>query len=166
MIRPAAARALRRWAEVIVAGAVGAVGAWLALQGGYILTPIGALICAFAAIFGAAGYRRMRFAQDTNAAGFIEITEGQIAYFADDTGGFVSLPDMVELRLITLQHRRFWRLKQRDGQALMIPVDAAQNGALFDAFAALPNINTAALVAALTTAPSAPDATQTLWRRA
>ena len=65
------------------------------------------------------------------------------------TGGAVSLPDLVELRLMTLRGRRLWRLKQSDGQALLIPVEARGADALFDAFAALPGLDTGDLVAAL-----------------
>jgi hypothetical protein len=61
----------------------------------------------------------------------------------------VALPDLVELRLITLRGRRLWRLKQSDGQTLLIPVDAAGADRLFDAFASLPGMDSAALVAAL-----------------
>lgn len=166
MIRPAARAMLRRWAEVILAAALALLGLWLAAKGGYVLLPIGAGIALLAAGYAVAAYRRMRFAQDPHAAGFVEVTEGQIAYFSDDTGGFISLPELTELRLITLSNRRFWRLKQRDGQALLIPVDAAENAALFDAFASLPQMNSAALLAALAAKPYAANATVTLWRRA
>lgn len=165
MIRPAALTLLRRWAEVILAAFLALLGLWLATKGGFVALPIGAGIALLAAGYGVAAYRRMRFAQDTAAAGFVEVTEGQIAYFADETGGFVSLPELVELRLITLSRRRFWRLKQRDGQALLIPVDAAENAALFDAFASLPQMDMAGLVAALQAAPVADNAALTLWRR-
>jgi hypothetical protein len=165
VIRPAALTLLRRWREVIGSAIFGALGLWMASRGGYVFLPLGMATAIAALGYGLPAYRRVRFAQDTAAAGFVEVTEGQIAYFADDAGGFVSLPELVELRLITLSYRRFWRLKQRDGQALLIPVDAAQNAALFDAFAALPHMNSAALVAALTSPPQAESGTQTLWRR-
>lgn len=165
MIRPAALTLLRRWAEVILAALLALLGLWLASKGGYVLLPIGAGIAGLAGGYAVAAYRRMRFAQDPHAAGFIEVTEGQIAYFSDDTGGFIALPELIELRLVTLSRRRFWRLKQQDGQALLIPVDAAENAALFDAFASLPQMDSAALLAALAAKPNADNATVTLWRR-
>jgi hypothetical protein len=166
MIHPSALTLLRHWVEVVLAGMVALLGLWAAAQGGYVLLPIGAVITLLAAGYGLAAYQRMRFAQDPTAAGFIEVTEGQIAYFAEDGGGFISLPELIELRLVTVRQSRLWRLKQRDGQALLIPVDAAQNAALFDAFASLPQMNSAALLAALSTPPSTDNATLTLWRRA
>ena len=79
----------------------------------------------------------------------VEVDEGQIAYFGPQVGGAVGLPDLVEIRLITMRGRRLWRLKQSDGQAMLIPVEAAGAERLFDAFAALPGMDTAVLVAAL-----------------
>jgi hypothetical protein len=64
-------------------------------------------------------------------------------------GGFVSVPELVELRLVALRGRRLWRLKQADGQALLVPVDAAGAEALFDVFAALPGMDMPALLAVL-----------------
>ena len=165
MIRPTALALLHRWREVIGSAVFAALGLWMASRGGYVFLPLGMAGTIAALGYGLSAYRRMRFAQQTNAAGFVEVTEGQIAYFAGDTGGFVALPELVELRLITLSRRRYWRLKQRDGQALLIPVDAAENAALFDAFASLPQMDSAALIAALTTPPQTESATQTLWRR-
>jgi hypothetical protein len=78
----------------------------------------------------------------------------------------------VELRLVTLRGRRLWRLKQGDGQVLLVPVDAAGAEALFDVFAALPGLDMRALLAALSpegagggTALVAGEAMQVIWRR-
>ena len=64
-----------------------------------------------------------------------------------------------------------WRLKQTDGQALLIPVDAEGAEKLFDVFASLPGMDTAELVLALH--PSAPQQanltlaaeTRVIWRK-
>ena len=89
-----------------------------------------------------------------------------------EVGGFLSLQDVVELRLLSLRGRRLWRLKQSDGQALLIPVDAKGAERLFDAFANLPGMDSAALVAALDpqTLPSEgaltlAAQTRVIWRR-
>ena len=95
------------------------------------------------------GLFSLRFAQRVDAPGVVEVDEGQVGYFGPGDGGFVGLPDLVELRLISLKGRRMWRLKQADGQALLVPVDAAGAERLFDAFASLPGMDTQALVAAL-----------------
>jgi hypothetical protein len=88
-----------------------------------------------------------------DAPGMVEVDEGQVGYFGPGDGGFVGLPELVELRLITVRGGRFWRLKQADGQALLIPVDAAGAERLFDAFASLPGMDTQALVTALAPLP-------------
>ena len=66
-----------------------------------------------------------------------------------------------------------WRLKQADGQALLIPVDAKGAGRLFDAFANLPGMDTADLIAALEPSALPSQAaltlaaeTRVIWRRA
>jgi hypothetical protein len=46
-----------------------------------------------------------------------------------------SLDELVEIRLLAMRGRRMWRLKQTDGQALLIPVDAEGAEKLFDVFA-------------------------------
>ena len=104
----------------------------------------------------------------------VEVDEAQISYMGPTTGGFVSLSELVELRLLTLRGRRLWRLKQADGQALLVPVDAAGSAALFDAFGNLPGMDTSALVRALEPVSRASGAAlvnadqpemQVIWRR-
>jgi hypothetical protein len=149
LIRPEASAALWRLREVFAAVALGGVGAWLAALGGYVLVPLGAAVIVLAAGFGVLAWRRMRFAQVGVAPGVVEFDEGQVSYFGPNAGGAVALRELVELRLMTLGGRRVWRLKQQDGQALLIPVEAMGAERLFDAFAALPGMDTAALVAAV-----------------
>lgn len=148
-VRPAVMAGLRRGREAISAVAVVAFGLWLAWLGGYLLVPLGAAVVAVGAAWALQALRRLRFAQGNHAPGVVEVDEGQIAYLGPEAGGFVGLPDLVELRLISLQGRRQWRLKQADGQALLVPVDAVGADRLFDAFASLPGMDTQALVAAL-----------------
>lgn len=158
MIRPELIAQIRRAHEVIWAAGVGSVGAWLIWLGGYLLVPIGSMAMLLGAALGVMAWRRMRFAQDIDAPGVVEVDEGQISYLGPTVGGSVSLPELAELRLITLRGHRLWRLKQTDGQTILIPVDAAGADRLFDAFASLPGMDSGALVAALgrpTTAASA-----------
>ncbi len=172
MISTAALAQIRRWWEVAVVAAIAALGAYWASLGGLILLPLGLGLMALCLPLGLSAYRRQRFAQGIAAAGVIEVVEGELRFFAPEDsahpagmGGFINLPDLVELRLVHLDHHRFWRLKSGDGQALLIPVDAAGNAALFDVFAALPQMDSAALVHALNAQPATGTATQTLWRR-
>jgi len=148
-VRPELSAAVWRWREVLAAGLVAALGAWAATRGGYLLTPLGLGILALGAGWALTAWRRLRFRQDGEAPGLVRVTEAEIAYYGPRVGGFVGLPDLSEVRLLTLRGRRIWKLKQGDGQMLHIPVEAQGAEALFDAFAALPGIDMAALVAAL-----------------
>lgn len=172
LIRPALAARLFRWREPICAAGLGLAGVWIATRGGWLLGPLGAAVVAVAAGWGASAWRRLRFAPDLGAPGMVEVDEGQVGYLGPAFGGYVALPDLVELRLLTMRGRRLWRLKQADGQALLIPVDAAGAERLYDAFASLPGMDTAALVAALSpvgttggTALGADAVTRVIWRR-
>ena len=148
-IRPELTTAALRWREVLAGAALALLGLWTATRGGYFLTPLGLALLALGAGWALTAWRRLRFQQEGEAPGIVRVTEAQIAYFGPRIGGFVGLPDLAEIRLLTLRGRRIWKLKQGDGQMLHIPVEADGADALFDAFAALPGIDTAALVAAL-----------------
>lgn len=164
MIRPAARDWLWQRREPIAALALCGLGLWLAMLGGWLLIPIGVGACLLGAGLGLSALRRLRFAQAILAPGLVEVDEGQVGYLGPAFGGFVSLPEVVELRLVTINRRRLWRLKQADGQALLIPVDAAGAERLFDAFASLPGLDTASLVASVQTfGPT--GGTRVIWRR-
>ena len=162
LIRTDLRAAAYRARELIAAGAVACAGLWLLWLGGYLLVPLGGAILAGSALWAVQARRRLRFAQAVTAPGMVEVDEGQIGYLGPAFGGFVALPDLVELRVLTVQGSRVWRLKQQDGQALLIPVAAAGADRLFDAFASLPGIDMNRLA-------EAADAGATdglLWRRA
>lgn len=173
MIRADAAATLHRWREVIAATALGLSGLYLASRGGIVLVPLGLAIAALAAALALQAARRLRFAGETPAPGLIEVDEAQITYLTSIGGGAVSLAELAEIRLVTRAGHRYWHLRQTDGTALPIPVDAAGSDALFDAFSTLPGLDTGALVAALgpATAPTgnlpAPDGlSRIIWQRA
>ncbi|MCX7286434.1 MAG: hypothetical protein NTW20_02425 [Rhodobacterales bacterium] len=148
-IRPEIIAGLTRWREVIAASALGALGLWLLVQHGYLLPILGLALAAIGLGWVLQALRRRRFAQDGEAPGIVRVTEAQIGYLGPRVGGFVGLPDLVEVRLLTLRGRRIWKLRQSDGETLHIPVEAQGAEALFDAFMALPDMDSAALVAAL-----------------
>ena len=173
LIRPEITELIWRAREVIWAGLVVALGLWLIVLGGYLLVPVGLIIGGVGMVLAVTAFRRMRFVQEVTAPGVVELDEAQVGYLGPELGGFLSLHELVELRLLVLRGRRLWRLKQADGQALLIPVDAKGAERLYDAFAGLPGMDTAALVAAL--GPSALPAataltlaaeTRVIWRRA
>lgn len=149
MIRDGAREALWQAREVLAGGALLGLGLWLMALGGYLLVPVGAGVGLGGLALGLLGLRRMRFAATGDAPGVVSVDEAQISYMGPQLGGFVSLTDLTEIRLITLRGRRMWRLKQTDGQALLVPLEAAGAEALFDAFSALPGLSSADLVAAL-----------------
>lgn len=174
MIRPALRDQLERGQELVLAGLIACFGLWLIWLGGYLLVPLGGLVLAGAAALAVLALRRLRFRVPVSAPGIVQLDEGEISYLGPQTGGAVALVDLVEIRLITLHGRRLWRLKQADGQALLIPTDAAGADQLFDAFASLNGLSSADLLAAF--APRAASAPQSrvvmlgeddrvVWRR-
>ncbi|MBZ4690751.1 MAG: hypothetical protein JG765_2002 [Cereibacter sp.] len=149
LLRPEARAALHRWREVIAAGAAALAGLWLIRLGGWFLIPLGVLVIGLCAVWAVMAWRRMQFAQEVQAPGVVEVDEGQVGYMGPTFGGYVALEELQELRLLTLHGQRMWRLKQSDGQLLLIPVAAQGAERLFDAFGALPGMDTQTLVAAL-----------------
>jgi len=176
MIRPGARDFLQRWQELGFSLAVLAAGLWVMTRGGPVLLALGAAIALPGAALALLALRRQRFAPAAGAPGVVEVDEQQVGYLGPAGGGFVSLRELVELRLLARGGQRFWRLKQADGQALLIPVDAAGADRLFDAFSALPGLDSGALVAALSPpaqgsgrglVPGGQDALgPVIWRRA
>ncbi len=161
MIRADVRAALWRAREAIAAGGLGLFGLWLMALGGYVLLPLGGMLAVLAVLWAVQALRRMRFVQDVDAPGVVEVDEGQVGYLGPSFGGYVALPDLVELRLIVIHGKRLWRLRQEDGQALLIPVSATGAERLFDAFATLPGLDSQALVAALAEGAGA----RVVWRR-
>jgi hypothetical protein len=172
LIRPEVTETIWRAREVIWAGLVVALGGWMIALGGYVLIPLGLVVGGVGLVLAVTAFRRMRFEQGVLAPGVVELDEAQVGYMGPELGGFLSLPELVELRILSMRGRRVWRLKQADGQALLIPVDAKGAERLFDAFANLPGMDTADLLAALEP-PTMPAQgaitlaaqTRVVWRR-
>lgn len=164
MIRPELRAWLMRHAEALGAGAALALALWVATRGGWFLAAIGLAFGAVALGWAVLALRRARFALPVSEPGLVEVDEGRIGYFgAGGTvlGGYVALEDLAEIRLLRLRGHQYWRLKSRDGQALLIPTAAAGAPALYDAFATLPGIEMRRLSSALDTRANA----QSLWQR-
>jgi len=149
LIRPSARATLTRWREVALSAAVALAGLWIATRGGPILAVAGLALAALGAGLTLTAFRRLRFAQDIAAPGLVEVVEGEVRYFGPPFGGTVSLADLTEIRLLILRGRRLWRLKQSDGQALLIPVDAAGAETLYDGFTSLPGLDMGQVLTAL-----------------
>ena len=159
LIRPELLERLRPFREAMVAGMLALLGGWLVWLGGFLLMPVGALVLIVALDWGVSALRRARFARRIEAPGVVELDEGQIGYLGPTFGGYVALAEMVELRLIEMYGRRHWRLRQADGQVLLVPVAAEGADVLFDAFSLLPGADMARIAAAI----DAPVAHAPLW---
>jgi hypothetical protein len=150
-VRPEITEGLTRWREVIASGSAVALGVWLFLLPGYVLPTLGVILTALGLGFGVLAFRRLRFQQDGDAPGLVRVTEAQIAYMGPRIGGFIGLPDLSEVRLLSHRGRRVWKLRAATGEVLHIPVEAAGAESLFDAFSGLPGMDSGALLAALGT---------------
>lgn len=149
MIRAEAWATLTRLREFFLVAGVAAFGLWLCRLGGLLFLPLGLATLGLAAGLTLIALRRLRFAQGVAGPGMVELDEAQVGWLGPEGGGYLSLRELAELRLVSRGNRRFWRLKQSDGQALLIPVDAQGADRLFDVFTALPGMDSEGLVAAL-----------------
>ena len=164
MIRPELRAHLIRQREAYVAALALAASLWIGTRGGWVLAAMGLCLAALAAGWLVLALRRARFARPVSDPGVVDLDEGRIGYWGIGggmLGGTMALEDLVEIRLLILKDSQFWRLKSRDGQALLVPVAAAGSEKLFDAFAGLPGIDMGAMAAALDRRLTA----QSLWRR-
>lgn len=164
MIRPELRAHLTRQREAYVAGLLLAASLWIGTRGGWFLAAVGLGLAALNAGWLVLALRRARFARPVSDPGVVDLDEGRIGYWGTGgavLGGTMALEDLVEIRLLLLKDSQFWRLKSRDGQALLVPVAALGSEKLFDAFAGLPGIDMGTLTAALDRRISA----QSLWRR-
>ncbi|MCB6179151.1 hypothetical protein LHP98_13580 [Rhodobacter sp. Har01] len=172
LFRPEVLRLLGRWFDPAAGAATIAVGVWTVLHGGFLPIITGVAFVALGAGWAILGLRRLRFETDAAAPGVVEVDEARVRYLHPRMGGEISLNDLVELRLAAFRGRRMWQLTDATGRGLLIPLDAAGAPALFDTFAALPGLSSAALVTALQ-APAALGATvpatalddRPVWRR-
>ena len=166
MIRPEVLALARRWADPAAGAVLAAMGLWLALRGGWLAVALGAALGALGAGWLVLALRRLRFAADPGAPGIVEIDEGRVRYLHPLRPGEISLDDLAELHLAHFRGRRVWRMVDTAGRGLVVPLDAAGAPALFDAFAALPGLNTADLVAALAPQAGGPGLAPALDDRA
>ena len=150
LIRPELAQWLAPRREAAAAIALTLLGAWVISRGGWFFLGLGAGLLALGLGWVRGSLRRLAFRRDVSAPGVLELDEGEIRYFAARAlGGSVALRDLAEIRLIRLNGHDHWRLKTRDGQALLVPTEAKGAEQLADAFAALPGLDMGRVSAAL-----------------
>ncbi|MFO1107410.1 MAG: hypothetical protein U1E34_15085 [Amaricoccus sp.] len=171
MIRPEIAAWVRVWREPLLWGALLLAGLWLVWQGYLALEPATialGLLCAAAGLgLLRDALRRARLRLEAPAEGMVLIDEGRIAYLGPRGGGFIDLPSIVAVEIVTRPHvppasGHVWLLTAEDGERLTIPVGAKGADRLFDALSPLPGIDFDAGVAAIL-GPGAHRAT--VWRR-
>ncbi|NHF73938.1 hypothetical protein [Paracoccus xiamenensis] len=150
VIRPELAAWLAPRRELMAAATCMALAGWVATWGGWFFAGLGFLGFAICAAWMLGSWRRLAFHRDIAAPGVLDIDEGEIRYYAARAlGGSVALRDLAEIRLIRLDGHDNWRLKTRDGQALLIPVEARGADQLADAFTALPGVDMGRITSAL-----------------
>ena len=167
-IRPEIRRLAIRWAEPSAASLVVLTGLIVLLRGiaRYNLVAelvgLAILLLGLAAFW--AGLRRAQFRlHGADGPGLVEVTEQQISYLTAEGGASVELQMMSRLEIRhSIGLGRVWVLHQSGAPTLYIPVSAKGTGALFDAFAALPGIDTQRLIAALN---SNAERRLVIWRR-
>ena len=166
MIRPELRDWAARHAEALVAAAIALAGLWLALRGGWFLGFLGvvAALVGLALLVGA--LRRLPFRRNIASPGMVEIDEGAVRYFGAQTlGGEIALHDLVQIRLLQLQDHPHWQLRNRQGEALLVPLDAAGADALAHAFTALEGLDMGALASALEHVSDGAATMRTVWTR-
>jgi hypothetical protein len=145
-----------RWREVLLAGVVLALGLWWAFTGVGINRWLGYIFIAIGIGWGIAGVQRMRFAQDGDGPGVVQIRERRLAYFGPLDGGIIDVADLSRLEIDPSSHPDpSWVLTSVEGNSLTIPINAKGAEDLFDVFAALPEIKTATVLDVLSRTPDA-----------
>jgi hypothetical protein len=110
-----------------------------------------------------AGVQRARFRQGSEGPGVVQVVEGRVTYFGPwGGGGGVARPARLAGTRAGQGRRGAWVLIEDEGERLEIPVDARGADRLFDVFAALPGLDTRAMLANLQ--PPVRERTQ-IWQR-
>jgi hypothetical protein len=170
-LRPELAARLRLWREPLAWAALLAVGLWLVWQGYSRLAPLpfaaGLVFVAAGAALLRPALRRMRLHAELGQ-GVVVIDEARIAYFGPRGGGFVDLPSIVRVEIVTRPHvppdsAHAWVMTAEDGTRLIVPLGAEGADRLFDALSPLPGIDFDAGAAAV--AARRPGRA-TVWRKA
>lgn len=150
LIRPELQAWLIPRKELLAAIVCMAVAGWIATWGGWFYAALGFAGFAICCAWMLGSWRRLAFHRDIAAPGVVEVIEGEIRYYAARAiGGSLALRDLNEIRLIRLNGHDHWRLKSRNAEALLIPVEASGAESLADAFAALPGMDLGRVSAAL-----------------
>lgn len=161
-IRPEAQAFLTRWREVLVGGAVLALGVyWIAGPAG-LLGWVGWPVAVGGVALMVIGLQRARFRRTGQGPGTVDVDEGQITYFGPLSGGSLALSELEQLIYDPTAKPPHWLLQAAGQPPLQIPVNADGADALFDVFASLPGLRTHRM---LTTMQTESDHPVVIWQR-
>jgi hypothetical protein len=149
-LRPEAKAQLLRWRETLAGLGAAGVGLWLSLTAYGVLFGLGVVLVIGGVSLAVAGVQRARFRVGSEGPGVVQVVEGRVTYFGPWGGGGASLDRLAWLDLEPARGGAgLWVLIEEEGERLEIPVDARGADRLFDVFAALPGLDTRAMLAAL-----------------
>lgn len=163
---------LGRWAETVIAAALGAgllyVGLNAGLRGGWLGWGLVALsLPAFAWM--AVAWGRGRLKVEAGGPGVVDVAEGRIIYYAPEDhdqlwGGVVRIDELwtVEAVLLKREAGLAWRLRPVDGAPLVIAVGAEGAAAIPEALTALDGFS---LMRAARAFDHAGVGVRPIWRR-
>lgn len=161
LIRPEIRAILKRWSEVLAAGAVVLLGTWWGVTAFGILRWVGLALALCGAALAFAAWQRLRFSQGGGGPGIVTVDERRIVYYGPEDGGVADLDLLLKLELDpAAAPGPAWVLRLATGETLEIPVNAEGADALFDVFAALPGLRNEDVLAVL---GRIPDGRVTLW---
>ena len=149
MIRPELQDSLHKWREVLLGLGLALFGAWWTSTASGAVAFLGYGAIALGVVLMIGGWQRIRFRRDGTGPGVVQVVERRVAYFGPLEGGTLELDDLATLDLDGTAFPTHWILRDTSGGMLRIPVNAAGADVLFDAFSALPKMQTEALLRAL-----------------
>ncbi|MCV2892906.1 hypothetical protein [Lentibacter sp. XHP0401] len=161
-IRPEAEKFLNKYKEVLVATFAFLLGAYWAAFSFGLLPWLGYIVMAASGLLLFSFLQRAWFARGEGGRGFVEVDEGQISYFAPESGGMIAVRELTELTYDARPNPPVWTLRQAGLPELVIPANAKGAPQLFDAFAALPGLSADRL---LTAQRGAKDHARVIWRK-
>ncbi len=148
-VRPELAARIRLWREPMLWGALLVLGVWMIWRG-YAGLALVTFVAGLAATATGASLlrpaiRRVRLHSELGE-GVVVIDEARIAYFGPRGGGFVDVPSIVGVEIVTRPYvppdsSHAWILTAEDGTRLVIPLGAEGADRLFDALSPLPGID-------------------------
>jgi len=171
-VRPELVARLHAWREPIIWSTLTIVGGVLIFHGYEHIAPLAFMLGLLCTATGLGlllpALRRMRLASETPAEGVVVIDEARIAYLGPRGGGFVDLPAVARVEIVTRPHippasAHAWVITTEDGERLTIPLGAEGADRLLDALSPLPGIDfDAGLAAVLSRRPGQ----VVVWRKA